>query len=66
MKGGDPFGKRELTITDYCSSLKPKATKHETMVKHPFKQFHIFKILYCFHTRPSCFYLLICIFQNTF
>lgn len=45
MKGGNPFGKRELTIPDYCSSLKSKATKHETMVKHPFKQFHIFEIL---------------------
>lgn len=46
MKGGDPFGKWELTIdiTDYCSSLKPKATKHEAMVKPPFKQFHILKI----------------------
>lgn len=39
MKGGDPFGKRELTIdtADYSSSLKPKGIKHETMVKPPFK-----------------------------
>lgn len=39
MKGGDAFGKRELIIdtTDNCTSLKPKATRHETMVKLPFK-----------------------------
>lgn len=45
MKGGDPFGKGELTITDYCSKLKPKMTKREIVVKPPFKQFHILKLL---------------------